>query len=144
MRKPRVKKIKSLLDIVGKGWKITYDEAWKHEVHEEKMAHRIDYERIALRGGGFLRLFDLSKRILTVWTPRFKWARTAAALHKDIILGELDKEAELFFPFELAKLLLESGHGQKRRALSDERKAQLTAVLAKARAARKDRQGERT
>ena len=135
----RKKSIKGLADIVGKGWRISYDEAWKHEVHEEKMAHKIDYERVALRGGGFLRLFDLGKRMLTIWTPRYKWARTAAALHKDIILNDLDKEAELFFPFELAKLLLDSGHGQKRRALSEERKAQLTAVLAKARAARKDR-----
>ena len=141
MRKPRVKKIKSLLDIVGKGWKITYDEAWKHEVHEEKMAHRIDYERIALRGGGFLRLFDLSKRILTVWTPRFKWARTAAALHKDIILGELDKEAELFFPFELAGLVLESGHGQKRRTMSEENRQKAGERFAKYRAQKQTQAG---
>lgn len=137
MRKPRKKALKSLLDIVGKGWKITYDEAWKQEEHAEKMDHRIDYERIALRGGGHLRLFDMDKRMLAVWTPRYKWARAAALLHKDIILGELDKEAELFFPFELAGMVLESGKGQKRRSMSDANREKAAERFAKYRESKK-------
>jgi hypothetical protein len=119
-----MKQVKSIKDLIGDKWRITYDEAWKHESNEEKLPNKIDYEQVKIRGGGFMRLHDLKTKTFVIWTQRYKLANELAEEFPEIRMDKMDKEADLYVPLHLVDTILERMHGNRKKVFSEEWKQQ--------------------
>ena len=109
--------------MVGPKWRITYDEAWDHETKEEKLPNKIDYERVKIRGGGFLRLYDAKTKTFVIWTQRYKVAHDMEREFPEIKLDKMDGEVDIYIPHHLVDTFLERFHGNRKKVMSDEWKA---------------------
>lgn len=120
-----LRKIKSLKDLIGDAWRITYDEAWEHESQEERQAFKIYYEIVKLGGGaGHLRLWSLEKKEFTVWTTKYKVAYDLESEYPEIKVVRMHNEVDMYFPLSMVDIVLTRLKGSRRKHFSEEWKAQ--------------------
>lgn len=119
-----------LAKIIGTRYRFDLDEAWFHELAEEREPNRLWYERIPCAQEAVIMVQDVDPLIFKLWTPRVKNAKTiyqAIKNHPGFIEADFgfDGEATLTFTKEVLPTVAEMAGAKKKRQYTPEQKAAL-------------------
>jgi hypothetical protein len=109
-------------------YRIEMDESWYHERPEVRDPDRQWYERIPVRNGGHLYLYNEDPPILGLYTTQIKSARTITRKFPGLKVEWMEGEAVIYFPPELLDQIAEMAGAKKKRIgrkLSPEERAKL-------------------
>jgi hypothetical protein len=120
-----------LSKIIGTRYRFDLDEAWYHERSEVREPDRLWYERIPVKGEGFIGVYSVDPLIFKLYSTRPKNVRkiyeavkgTTGFIKADFAF---DGEAELYFTKEVLPTVAEMAGARKKRQLSPEQKERLS------------------
>jgi hypothetical protein len=119
-----------LAKIIGTRYRFDLDEAWFHELAEEREQNRLRYERIPVKGEGFIGLHSVNPLIFKLYSTR---PQNTKKIHEAIkgrpgfIKADFafDGEAEIYFTKEVLPTVAELAGARKKRQLTQEQKVEL-------------------
>jgi hypothetical protein len=119
-----------LAKIIGTRYRFDLDEAWYHELPEEREPNRLWYERIPCQKESFIGVNSINPLVFKLHSTRPK---NAMKIHQAIkgkpgfIKADFcfDGEAELYFTKEVLSTVAELAGAKKKRQLSPEQKEEL-------------------
>jgi hypothetical protein len=119
-----------LAKIIGTRYRFDLDEAWFHELAEEREPNRLWYERIPCQKESFIGVHSVNPLVFKLYSTRPK---NAKKIHQ-AIKGkpgfikadfDFDGEAEIYFTKEALPTVAELAGARKKRQLTGEQKAEL-------------------
>jgi hypothetical protein len=119
-----------LAKIIGTRYRFDLDEAWFHELAEEREPNRLWYERIPCQKESFIGVQSVKPLVFKLHSTRPKNAKKIHEALKNT-LGFIradfafDGEAEIYFTKEALPTVAELAGARKKRQLSTEQKAEL-------------------
>ena len=119
-----------LAKIIGTRYRFDLDEAWFHELAEEREPNRLWYERIPCQKDSFIGVHSVNPLVFKLYSTRPK---NAKKIHEAIkgnpgfIKADFafDGEAEIYFTKEALPTVAEMAGARKKRQLTPEQKAEL-------------------
>jgi len=119
-----------LAKIIGTRYRFDLDEAWFHELAEEREPNRLWYERIPCQKESFIGVQSVKPLVFKLHSTRPKNAKkiyealknTPGFIRADFAF---DGEAEIYFTKEALPTVAELAGARKKRQLSPEQKAEL-------------------
>ena len=119
-----------LAKFIGTRYRFDLDEAWFHELAEEREPNRLWYERIPCQKESFIGVHSVKPLVFKLYSTR---PQNALKIHQAIkgkpgfIRGDFafDGEAELYFTKEALPIVAELAGARKKRQLTPEQKAAL-------------------
>jgi len=119
-----------LAKIIGTRYRFDLDEAWFHELADEREANRLWYERIPCAQDSYIGVHSVNPLIFKLYSTRPKNARKIHDAIKDtpgFMVADFgfDGEAEIFFTKEILPTVAEMAGAKKKRQLSPEQKEEL-------------------
>lgn len=119
-----------LVKIIGTRYRFDIDEAWFHELAEEREQNRLWYERIPVKGEGFIGVHSVKPLIFKLYSTR---PQNAKKIHEAIngrpgfIKADFafDGEAEIYFTKEALPTVAELAGARKKRQLTQEQRLEL-------------------
>jgi len=119
-----------LAKIIGTRYRFDLDEAWFHELPEEREPNRLWYERIPCAKESFIGVYSVDPLIFKLYSTRPKNARKIHEAIKDspgFIKSDFafDGEAEIYFSKEVLPTVAELAGARKKRQLSPEQMEEL-------------------
>ena len=119
-----------LAKIIGTRYRFDLDEAWFHELPEEREPNRLWYERIPCAKESFIGVYSVDPLIFKLYSTRPKNARKIHEAIKDspgFIKSDFafDGEAEIYFTKKALPTVAEIAGARKKRQLTPEQKAEL-------------------
>ena len=122
-----------LAKIIGTRYRFDLDEAWFHELAEEREPNRLWYERIPCAKDSHIGVYSVNPLIFKLHSTRPK---NAKKIH-EAIKGKpgfikadfaFDGEAEIYFTKDALPTVAELAGARRRRRLSEEHRAKLAKV----------------
>ena len=119
-----------LAKIIGTRYRFDLDEAWYHELPEEREPNRLWYERIPCQKESFIGVHSVKPLVFKLYSTR---PQNAKKIHQ-AIKGkpgfikadfDFDGEAEIYFTKEAFPTVAELAGARKKRQLTLEQKAEL-------------------
>jgi len=119
-----------LAKLIGTRYRFDLDEAWFHELVEEREPNRLWYERIPCQKESFIGIHSIKPLVFNLYSTRPKNAKTIHEAIKDkpgFIKADFgfDGEATIFFTKEALPTVAEMAGARKKRQLSPEQKEEL-------------------
>jgi hypothetical protein len=119
-----------LARIIGTRYRFDLDEAWFHELAEEREPNRLWYERIPCAKDSHIGVHSIKPLIFKLYSTR---PQNAKKIHEAILDKPgfikadfvFDGEAELYFTKEALPIVAELAGARKKRQLSPEQRAEL-------------------
>jgi hypothetical protein len=119
-----------LAKIIGTRYRFDLDEAWYHELPEEREPNRLWYERIPCQKDSFIGVHSVKPLVFKLYSTR---PQNAKKIHQAIkgkpafIKADFhfDGEAEIYFTKEALPTVAELAGARKKRQLTLEQKAEL-------------------
>ncbi len=119
-----------LAKIIGTRYRFDLDEAWYHELAEEREPNRLWYERIPCQKESFIGVHSVDPLVFKLYSTR---PQNAKKIHQTIegapgfIKADFafDGEAEIYFTKEAFPTVAELAGARKKRQLSPEQKEEL-------------------
>jgi len=119
-----------LAKIIGTRYRFDLDEAWFHELAEEREPNRLWYERIPCAKESFIGVYSVDPLVFKLHSTRPKNAKKIHEALKNtprFIRADfaLDCEAEIYFTKKALPTVAEIAGARKKRQLTPEQKAEL-------------------
>lgn len=119
-----------LAKIIGTRYRFDLDEAWYHEMAEEREPNRLWYERIPCAKESFIGVYSVDPLVFKLYSTRPQNPKKIHEAIKDtpgFIKADFafDGEAEIYFTKEALSTVAELAGARKKRQLSPEQKAEL-------------------
>jgi hypothetical protein len=119
-----------LAKIIGTRYRFDLDEAWFHELAEEREPNRLWYERIPCQRESFIGVHSVKPLVFKLHSTRPKNAKKIHEALKNtpgFITADFafDGEAEIYFTKESLPTVAEMAGARKKRQLSPEQKEEL-------------------
>jgi hypothetical protein len=119
-----------LAKIIGTRYRFDLDEAWFHELAEEREPNRLWYERIPCQKESFIGVHSVNPLVFKLHSTRPKNAKRIHEALRDtpgFIRADFafDGEAEIYFTKEALPTVAELAGARKKRQLSPEQKMEL-------------------
>ena len=120
-----------LAKIIGTRYRFDLDEAWFHELAEEREPNRLWYERIPCQKESFIGVHSVKPLVFKLYSTR---PQNAKKIHQ-AIKGkpcfikadfDFDGEAEIYFTKEALPTVAELAGARKKRQLTPEQKTELS------------------
>jgi hypothetical protein len=119
-----------LAKIIGTRYRFDLDEAWFHELAEEREPNRLWYERIPCQKDSFIGVHSVKPLIFKLYSTR---PQNAKKIHQTIKNSPgfvradfaFDGEAEIYFTKEALPTVAEMAGARKKRQLTPEQKTEL-------------------
>ena len=119
-----------LAKFIGTRYRFDLDEAWFHELAEEREPNRLWYERIPCQKDSFIGVHSVSPLVFMLYSTR---PQNAKKIHQAIKNSPgfvradfaFDGEAEIYFTKEVLPTVAELAGARKKRQLTLEQKAAL-------------------
>jgi hypothetical protein len=119
-----------LAKLIGTRYRFDLDEAWFHELADEREANRLWYERIPCAQDSFIGVQSVKPLVFKLYSTR---PQNAKKIHQAIkgnpgfIKADFDfeGEAEIFFTKEILPTVAELAGARKKRQLTPEQKEEL-------------------
>jgi hypothetical protein len=120
-----------LAKIIGTRYRSDLDEAWFHELADEREPNRLWYEQIPCQKNSFIGVYSVKPLIFKLHSTRPKNAKKIYEAIKDrlgFIKADFgfDGEATIYFSKEALPVVAEMAGARKRRQLSQEQKEELS------------------
>lgn len=120
-----------LAKLIGTRYRFDLDEAWFHELAEEREPNRLWYERIPCQKESFIGVNSVKPLVFKLYSTRPKNAKKVHEAIKDkpgFIKADFvfDGEAEIYFTKEVLPTVAELAGARKKRQLSPEQKEELS------------------
>jgi hypothetical protein len=119
-----------LAKIIGSRYRFDLDEAWFHELAEERETNRLWYERIPCQKESFISVHSVKPLVFKLYSTRplnAKKIYQAIKAKPGFIKADFDfdGEAELYFTKEVLPTVAELAGARKKRQLTPEQKSEL-------------------
>jgi hypothetical protein len=119
-----------LVKLIGTRYRFDLDEAWYHELAEEREPNRLWYERIPCAKDSFIGVYEVETLVFKLYSTRPKNAKkiheaikgTPGFIKADFVFAG---EAEIYFTKEVLPTVAEMAGARKKRQLSPEQKEEL-------------------
>ena len=119
-----------LAKLIGTRYRFDLDEAWYHELAEEREPNRLWYERIPCAKYSHIGVYSVKPLVFMLYSNRPKNAKAIYQAIKDT-LGFIkadfafDGEAEIYFTKEALPIVAELAGARRKRRLSEAHRAKL-------------------